>query len=60
MIEDLFTIDQVAERFGVTRRTVNRWIARRKLAVVRISRQTVRVRENAIEKMLERLTERSV
>lgn len=56
----LLTLDQAAEQFGVSRRTINRWIARKKLAVVRMSHCTVRIRQTDIEKSITKRTEQAL
>jgi excisionase family DNA binding protein len=50
--DPLLDLDAVAERLGVSIRTVRRWIASRKLKAVRIGR-IVRIREDALAAMLD-------
>lgn len=52
----MLTLDQVADQFGVSRRTVERWVARKKIAVVRMSRKCVRVRPVEVDRVIERKT----
>jgi excisionase family DNA binding protein len=41
----LLTLDEVAERLGVSRRTVNEWIKRKRIRVTHIGARTPRVTE---------------
>jgi excisionase family DNA binding protein len=50
----MLTLDQVAEEFGVTRRTVEAWVSERKITVVKMSGRCVRVRPVDVEKAKER------
>jgi excisionase family DNA binding protein len=52
----MLTLDQAAEQFGVTRRTLERWIDRGLVNVVRMSRKCVRVRESELERAADRHT----
>jgi excisionase family DNA binding protein len=53
--EQWFTLDEVAERLKVSRRTVNRWVAAGNLRVYRLSPQAgaVRVTESDLRTFLE-------
>ena len=57
---DLLTIDQAAESLGVSDRSVRRYVARRKLAVIRLGHRTVRIRPADLEKFKEKLTDKSI
>jgi excisionase family DNA binding protein len=52
----LMTKKEFAERYGggVTVRTVENWIAKGRLSVVRLSKRTLRIRESEAEKFLKR------
>jgi len=50
--ESLLTLDEVAERLGVSRVTLWRWIKNGKLAVVRLSQRTIYVRREELERFL--------
>lgn len=52
--EYLLSVDEVAERCGVSRRTVFAWIAAGYLTVVRFGRRVVRIREADLDSMIER------
>jgi len=53
--EEYYTLDQVAEKLQVSRRTVNRWVAAGTLPVIRLSTQagSVRVAESDLIKFLD-------
>jgi excisionase family DNA binding protein len=53
--EQWYTLDEIAERLKVSRRTVNRWVAAGSLRVYRLSAQSgaVRVTESDLRKFLE-------
>jgi excisionase family DNA binding protein len=53
--EQWYTLDEVAKRLKVSRRTVNRWVAADNLRVYRLSAQagSVRVAESDLRKFLE-------
>jgi len=55
MDERYHTLDQVAEKLQVSRRTVNRWVAAGSLPVIRLSAHagSVRVTETDLRKFLE-------
>ena len=57
---DLLTIDQAASSLGVSDRTIRRYIARRKLAVIRLGYRTARIRPVDLEKLKDKLTEKSI
>jgi excisionase family DNA binding protein len=48
----MLTLDQAAEQFGKSRRTINRWIARGILPRVRMSHTSVFIREADMEKAI--------
>lgn len=50
----MLTAKQVAERMGVTEKTVRKWHADGKLKGVRLGYRTLRFRLAEVEKMLER------
>lgn len=50
----LLTVDEVAGRCGVSRRTVFAWVAAGDLTVVRLGRRVVRVRQADLDSMIER------
>lgn len=61
MGDELWTIDQIAQRMGVSRRTVQRLIARGELRAVRLpSGRGQRVLESDYQVLLERLKAPSV
>ena len=45
-MDKLLSPSQVAQRYGVTTRTVYRWIDEERLTAYRVGRQLLRVREN--------------
>ena len=53
--EEYYTLDQVAEKLQVSRRSVNRWVAMGNLPVIRLSAQggSTRVAESDLRKFLE-------
>ena len=54
------TLNEVAQMFRVSRRTINRWVETRKLSVIRFSNGTVRVRDSAIEDLIKSRTIKAV
>ena len=50
----MLTIKQVAEKLGVHKITVYRWIYQKKLKAYKISRNIVRIEEEELEKFLEK------
>jgi excisionase family DNA binding protein len=57
---DTITIETLAAELGVSDRSVRRYIARRKLAVIRLGHRTVRIRRSEAERFKEKLTQRSI
>ena len=57
---DPLTIDELAAELGVSDRSVRRYIARRKLAVIRLGHRTVRIRRSEAERFKEKLTQKSI
>ena len=53
---DLLTIDEVAARLRISRRGVERLIARRAIPVLRLTGRTHRFRWRAVEAALDKLT----
>ena len=55
MDENYLTLDQVAEKLQVSRRTVNRWIAAGNLVVIRLSAESgsVRVAESDLRDFID-------
>ena len=54
--EEYWTLDEVAERLKVHRRTVNRWIEDRELPAIRVGkgpRGSIRISETDLQKFLE-------
>lgn len=49
----MLTVKQIAERLGVHRITVYRWIYQKKLRALKISRNIVRIEEEDLERFLE-------
>ena len=52
--ETYYTLDQIAEKLQVSRRTVNRWVEAQTLPVIRLSAHagSVRVAESDLRKFL--------
>ena len=59
-MSDPLTIEQFAAELGVSARSVRRYIARRKLAVLRLGHRTVRIRRTEAERFKEKLTQKSI
>ena len=49
MSEKLYTCKEVAEMFGVTLKTVSRWIAAGRLRVMRLTAKNYRISQSAID-----------
>ena len=59
-IESLLDKQAVARRYGVSVRTVDRWLKERRIPCIRFGRRCVRFRWEAVERAVERLVVREV
>jgi excisionase family DNA binding protein len=50
--DNLITLSEVADRLGISRVTLWRWIKDGKLASVKLSKRTVYVREEELERFI--------
>lgn len=48
----LHTLNELAARAGVSRKTVNRWVAQGRVEVIRLGSRTTRVTDEEIERVL--------
>jgi len=60
MSENLLTYDQAAAILHVSTRTIRRYVARRKIAVIRLSGRNPRIRPSALDRALETHTEQGI
>jgi len=58
-MSSLLTLNEAAEKCRVSRRTINRWIARRKLSVVRLSDRCPRIRLTELERTFDKFTQKA-
>jgi excisionase family DNA binding protein len=54
-IEQLPTRLDIARRYGVSLRTIDRWIAERRVPYIRLGTRSIRFRWEAVEKAINRL-----
>jgi len=59
-IEPLITIDRVAELIGLSRRSVERMVARRQIPAVKLSTRCVRFRWSEVEAAINRYRRREI
>jgi excisionase family DNA binding protein len=59
-MSQLLTLNQAARACCVSRRTINRWIARRMLSVVRPTSRSPRIRTADLERTLEKFTQKAL
>jgi excisionase family DNA binding protein len=58
--EELLTIDALAAKLGVKRRSVERLVETRKIPVIRLNRRVLRFRWSAVDAALSKLTVRAI
>jgi excisionase family DNA binding protein len=58
--EQLPTRADIARRYGVSLRTLDRWVAERRIPHIRLGKRCVRFRWEAVEKAIDRLVVKEV
>lgn len=56
----LLTIEEAAAEIRVSERSIRRYLARRKLAALRLGHRTVRIRRADLDRFTERQTDKSI
>lgn len=59
-LEKLLTVDEAADILGVTRRTLERWMAARKVPFVRLAAGTIRFRPCDLARYIDRHVEKAL
>jgi len=52
-MEKLYNKKEVAKLFGVSTRTIDLWIASKKLKVIRLMGKTIRIKESEVKRIME-------